>query len=137
MWMFWKPISLALAWGISGGITWTRKQKNETDTLTVRPAWTVCNEKQIEGTAEFIRVSDKVIQEHAVLEMNWQKVSGQAVDSAAMATGTEPAGEAISESLQRDVLRSILTMIPAEDLGYLLEDIPAEDQAAILEEAAK
>ena len=72
-----------------------------------------------------------------MLEMNWQKVSGQAVDSAAMATGMEPAGEAISESLQRDVLRSILTMIPAEDLGYLLEDIPAEDQAAILEEAAK
>lgn len=123
--------------GISGGITWTRKQKNETETLTVRPAWTVCNEKQIEGTAEIIRVSDKVIQEQAVLEMNWQKVSGQAVDSAAMATGTEPAGEAISESLQRDVLRSILTMIPAEDLGYLLEDIPAGDQAAILEEAAK
>ena len=108
--------------------------QDERSRLSLLPTAVMLTRGNVSGAELLLRDAEG---EHAVLEMNWQKVSGQAVDSAAMATGMEPAGEAISESLQRDVLRSILTMIPAEDLGYLLEDIPAEDQAAILEEAAK
>ena len=123
--------SLTGAEGISGGITCSRTQRNSTEMLTLRPDWTECSEKQISGTLEIIHIYDKIIQEHATLQVDWQP-GGE--------TDGEIAGlteDGMSEAFQGMLLRSILTMIPEEDLGFLKEDIPEKDWNRIMEEAEK
>ena len=149
---------------LSGEVSRTRKEKNETDKMVLRPDWALQSEKQFSGTLEIIHVSDKIEQEHATLTIAWSAEesgeaaeypaeetepdkdgSGERTDEAELTeeekatteTGLKNQSEPTEEDMTAALLRSILTMIPEEDLGFLKEDIPEKDWQRIMTEAGK
>ena len=110
--------------------------------MVLRPDWALQSEKQFSGTLEIIHVSDKIEQEHATLTIAWSaEENGEAAEYPAEETepetGLKNQAEPTEEDMTAALLRSILTMIPEEDLGFLKEDIPEKDWQRIMTEAGK
>ena len=72
------------------------------------------------------------------LELDWQRDGAQqSINEERVMSTDDVLQNGASPSVQQEVLKSILTRIPEEDLGFLKEEIPEADWQTLMEEAAR